>query len=85
LPVDTSLLAPGASAVIYGGLDETAIAFEGVAAALAVPNADLRLFGKPESFVKRRMGVALATGETIDEARSRAKQAAAAVRPVSTK
>jgi phosphoribosylglycinamide formyltransferase 2 len=85
LPVDTSLRAPGASAVIYGGLDEAGIAFEGVAAALAVPNADLRLFGKPESFVKRRMGVALATGENLDEARSRAKQAAAAVRPVSAK
>lgn len=85
LPVDTSLRAPGASAVIYGGLDEKGIAFEGVAAALAVPNADLRLFGKPESFVKRRMGVALATGAHIDEARSRAKQAAAAVHPVSAK
>lgn len=77
--------APGASAVIYGGLDEAGIAFEGVAAALAVPNTDLRLFGKPESFVKRRMGVALATGGNIDEARSRAKEAAAAVRPVSGK
>lgn len=85
LPVDPSLRAPGASAVIYGGRDEAGIAFEGVAAALAVPCADLRLFGKPESFVKRRMGVALATGENLDEARSRAKQAAAAVRPVSTK
>src|ERR1700761_5463941 len=85
LPVDTSLRAPGASAVIYGGRDEAGIAFEGVAAALAVPNADLRLFGKPESFAKRRMGVALATGENLDEARSRAKQAAAAVRPVSSK
>jgi phosphoribosylglycinamide formyltransferase 2 len=83
LPVDTSLRAPGASAVIYGGLDEAGIAFEGVAAALAVPDADLRLFGKPESFVKRRMGVALATGADTDEARARAKQAAAAVRPVS--
>jgi phosphoribosylglycinamide formyltransferase 2 len=71
--------------VIYGALDEAGIAFEGVAAALAVPNADLRLFGKPESFAKRRMGVALATGESIDDARSRAKQAAAAVRPVSSK
>jgi phosphoribosylglycinamide formyltransferase 2 len=85
LPVDTSLRAPGASAVIYGGLDEAGIAFEGVAAALAVPDSDLRLFGKPESFVKRRMGVALATGESIDEARSRAKQSASAVRPVSAK
>jgi phosphoribosylglycinamide formyltransferase 2 len=85
LPVDTSLRAPGASAVIYGGLDEAGIAFEGVAQALALPGADLRLFGKPESFVKRRMGVALATGATIDEARARAKAVAAAVRPVSAK
>ncbi|CAG9221892.1 phosphoribosylglycinamide formyltransferase 2 [Paraburkholderia sabiae] len=85
LPVDTTLLAPGASAVIYGGLDETGIAFEGVAQALAVPGADLRLFGKPESFVKRRMGVALATAGDIGEALQRAKQAAAAVKPVSAK
>ena len=85
LPVDTSLREPGASAVIYGGLEETGIAFEGVVEALAVPNADLRLFGKPESFTKRRMGVALATGATTDEARARARQAAAAVRPVSAK
>jgi phosphoribosylglycinamide formyltransferase 2 len=85
LPVDTSLRAPGASAVIYGGLDEAAIAFEGVAEALAVPDSDLRLFGKPESFKKRRMGVAVATGRDIDEARERAKLAASKVRPVSTK
>ncbi|BDC38961.1 formate-dependent phosphoribosylglycinamide formyltransferase [Paraburkholderia terrae] len=85
LPVDTTLRAPGASAVIYGGLDETGIAFEGVAQALAVPGADLRLFGKPESFVKRRMGVALATGSDIGEALQRAKQAAAAVKPVSAR
>jgi phosphoribosylglycinamide formyltransferase 2 len=83
LPVDPSLRAPGASAVIYGGLDEAGIAFEGVAQALAVPGADLRLFGKPESFAKRRMGVAVATGADTDEARQRAKLAASAVRPVS--
>ena len=73
LPVDVSLRAPGASAVIYGGVDAAGIAFEGVEQALAVPNSDLRLFGKPESFVRRRMGVALATGKDIDEARSRAR------------
>ncbi|CAD6507550.1 Formate-dependent phosphoribosylglycinamide formyltransferase [Paraburkholderia hiiakae] len=82
LPVDTTARGPGASAVIYGGMDARGIAFEGVAEALAVPGADLRLFGKPESFVKRRMGVALATGSDTDEARSRAREAAAAVRPV---
>jgi phosphoribosylglycinamide formyltransferase 2 len=83
LPVDTSLRSPGASAVIYGGLDEAGIGFEGVADALAVPDSDLRLFGKPESFAKRRMGVALATGRNTDEARERAKLAASKVRPVS--
>ncbi len=85
LPVDTSLLAPGASAVVYGGLDEDGIAFEGVREALAVPGADLRLFGKPESFKKRRMGVAVATGANVDEARERALAAAGAVRPMSTR
>jgi phosphoribosylglycinamide formyltransferase 2 len=82
LPVDVGLRRPGASAVIYGGMEAKGIAFEGVAEALAVPESDLRLFGKPESFVKRRMGVAVANADTTDEARSRAKQAAACVRPV---
>ena len=82
LPVDVSLRAPGASAVIYGGADAKDIAFEGVADALRVPGADLRLFGKPESFKKRRMGVAVASGADTDEARSRAKLAAGKVRPV---
>ncbi|MBZ0104228.1 MAG: formate-dependent phosphoribosylglycinamide formyltransferase [Sulfuricella denitrificans] len=82
LPVDVSLRGPGASAVIYGGLEEKGIAFEGVEQALAVPQSDLRLFGKPESFTRRRMGVALANGADVDEARSRAKLAASKVRPV---
>jgi phosphoribosylglycinamide formyltransferase 2 len=84
LPVDVSLRRPGASAVIYGGLEAKGIAFEGVAEALAVPESDLRLFGKPESFVKRRMGVTVANADTTDEARRRAKQAAALVKPVTT-
>ena len=82
LPVDVSLRAPGASAVIYGGLDAVGIAYTGVAEALAVPNTDLRLFGKPESFKKRRMGVAVATGVTTDEARQRAKLAANNIKPI---
>ena len=82
LPVDTSLRAPGASAVIYGQMDEQGISFSGVDEALRVPQSDLRLFGKPESFVRRRMGVALANGSNIEEARSRAKLAASKVSPV---
>ncbi len=82
LPVDTALREPGASAVIYGGVEAQAMRFEGVAEALAVPRSDLRLFGKPESFVKRRMGVAVANGADVTEARERAKLAASRVKPV---
>ncbi|MFZ2542299.1 MAG: formate-dependent phosphoribosylglycinamide formyltransferase [Gallionella sp.] len=82
LPVDVSLSVPGASAVIYGQLEVKGIAFEGVAEALRVPHSDVRLFGKPESFARRRMGVALATGKDTAEARNRAKLAASKVKPV---
>lgn len=82
LPVDTSLRAPGASAVIYGGMEAAGIAFDGVAEALVLPQTELRLFGKPESFKKRRMGVALARGADTDEARARAKAAAGMVKAV---
>ena len=82
LPVDTSLRAIGASAVIYGQMDEKGIAFKGVEDALRVPESDIRLFGKPEAFKKRRMGVALANGKDTDEARARAKLAASKVIPV---
>jgi phosphoribosylglycinamide formyltransferase 2 len=82
LPVNAGLKTPGASAVIYGGMDATGIAFEGVAEALKVPGTDVRLFGKPESFVKRRMGVAVAQGSDIAEARARATTAAGRVKPV---
>ena len=81
LPVDTSLKTPGASAVIYGGVDAPGIVFDGVAEALAEPGTDLRLFGKPESFAKRRMGVALARDADVQAARTKAKAAAAKVKP----
>lgn len=81
LAVDTSLRAAGASAVIYGRLEEQAIAFSGVDEALRVPQSDLRLFGKPESFINRRMGVALANGADAFEARTRAKLVASKVVP----
>jgi phosphoribosylglycinamide formyltransferase 2 len=81
LPVDTGLSGPGASAVIYGGIDAGALAFDGVDMALEIPGSELRLFGKPQSFLKRRMGVALARGADVGEARSRAKAAASAVNP----
>ncbi|CAN5853649.1 formate-dependent phosphoribosylglycinamide formyltransferase [soil metagenome] len=76
LPVDVTLREPGASAVIYGGVEAKGVAFEGVAHALEVPGADLRLFGKPEAFERRRMGVALARAADTDLARANAKLAA---------
>ena len=81
LPVNTALKTPGASAVIYGGIDAVGIVFDGLAEALRVPNTDIRLFGKPESFVKRRMGVALAFDADVEVARVNAKKAAALVKP----
>jgi phosphoribosylglycinamide formyltransferase 2 len=81
LPVDTGLHTPGASAVIYGGLEARGIVFDGVADALSIPGTDLRLFGKPESFAKRRMGVALARADDVQQARRNAKLAASRVKP----
>lgn len=81
LPVNTSLNRPSASAVIYGGHDAEGIYFAGIDQALNVPESDLRLFGKPKSFMRRRMGVALASADSIDEARLRAQKVAALIKP----
>jgi phosphoribosylglycinamide formyltransferase 2 len=81
LPVDVALRTPGASAVIYAGLDAPALQYDGVEKALQVPESDLRLFGKPEGFARRRMGVALANGINVEVARARAKSCAEAVKP----
>jgi phosphoribosylglycinamide formyltransferase 2 len=82
LPVDSTMRSASASAVIYGQVDAKGIAFEGIADALRVAGADIRLFGKPESFIRRRMGVALAKAEDIDTARARARLAASKIKPV---
>lgn len=81
LPVDTTLRNAGASAVIYGGMDAEGISFAGIDEALKVPASELRLFGKPVSYKTRRMGVALARGGDVTEARTRAKAVANAVIP----
>ena len=81
LPVDTRLAAIGASAVIYGQVEARGVRFENVADALAVPSSDLRLFGKPDAYRKRRMGVALATGRDVAQARERAKKCASRITP----
>ncbi|MEJ2060199.1 MAG: formate-dependent phosphoribosylglycinamide formyltransferase, partial [Gammaproteobacteria bacterium] len=83
LPVSPVLRNAGASAVIYGGLEQAGIAYENLEQALSVPQTDLRLFGKPQSFQRRRMGVALAYGGDIGDCRERAAKTAGLVRPVS--
>ncbi len=82
LPVSTEARSAGASAVIYGGLEAKGIAFEGVDEALRIPRTDVRIFGKPESFTRRRMGVALAWGDDVEDCRARANRCAGLVRPV---
>jgi phosphoribosylglycinamide formyltransferase 2 len=76
LPVNTQLQKTGASAVILGGINAVGVVYEGLAEALSVPDSEVRLFGKPEAFINRRMGVALASSTTADEARAKAVQAA---------
>lgn len=79
LPVTTERHSCGASAVIYGGVEAEAIRFANLAEALKDTDTDIRLFGKPQSFPKRRMGVALARAKDVQSARGKAQQAAAAV------
>jgi len=81
LPVSIEMnVTAAASAVIYGAMDEQGIAFEGIDTALQDAQTDLRLFGKPEAFKQRRMGVALAYSSSTDDARQRANKAAAQVK-----
>jgi phosphoribosylglycinamide formyltransferase 2 len=82
LPVDVTLARPGASAVIYGGVEATGVRYAGVREALSIPGVDVRLFGKPEAFIRRRMGVAVARAGDTDAARLKAKKAAASVTPL---
>ena len=79
LPVNTSRHSVAASAVIYAGVDDSNLSFSGLNLALTNPNTDLRLFGKPEGFKRRRMGVATARAETTDQARELALETASQV------
>jgi len=79
LPVNTALDKTAASAVILGGVDAKAVSYHGLDKALAVADTEIRLFGKPEAFVTRRMGVALATADNIDDARAKAVRTASLI------
>jgi phosphoribosylglycinamide formyltransferase 2 len=81
LPVpEIELLAPGASHVVLAHEHADEVIFEGLEQALAVPGSKVRLFGKPDARPGRRMGVALAVGDTVETARQRAAEAARAIR-----
>lgn len=79
LPVDTTRHSAAASAVIYAGRDAKNLKFTGLEKALAVAGSDLRIFGKPEGFARRRMGVATVRALDTNTARVLAKQAADSV------
>jgi phosphoribosylglycinamide formyltransferase 2 len=76
--------APAASAVILASETSNSIYFTGVAEALTLPDVDIKLFGKPDSRPYRRMGVALAKGETTDLARTKAFDAASKIKIIDT-
>lgn len=76
LPVNTARHSVAASAVIYAGVDDQNLQYTGLNLALAHPDTDLRLFGKPEGFKRRRMGVATARAATTEQARELAQQTA---------
>ncbi len=81
LPIGTiELIAPGASAVILATGEGPAPRYEGLAEALQIPTSKVRLFGKPTAHPNRRMGVALALGTTVEEARERAMACARLVK-----
>jgi phosphoribosylglycinamide formyltransferase 2 len=89
LPVDTIMITPGAAQVIYAGHDDagaqqddaqTERATQALSDALAVAESDVRIFGYSQSYPRRRLGVALATGANVQSARDRVHQAAAALR-----
>ncbi|RKG35730.1 formate-dependent phosphoribosylglycinamide formyltransferase [Acinetobacter guerrae] len=76
LPINTTRHSVAASAVIYAGVDANNLSYHNLNNALAHPDTDLRLFGKPEGFKRRRMGVATARAEDTEKARELAQQAA---------
>lgn len=85
LPISRiELIKPGASAVILAEKAGENPKFMGIDEALRVPSSKLRLFGKPTTRKNRRMGVALALGETVEQARERAKECASKVQVLSS-
>ena len=73
---------PAASAVILGQGTSSNISFKDVSAALVEADTQIRLFGKPEINGTRRLGVAVARGKTLEDAKAKASRAANAVKVI---
>ncbi len=83
LPIDIKMIAPaGASYCFHAKTNSVAPYYEGLKNALSFPDTKIRIFGKPTTRPKRRMGVALAAGENIEEAREKAKKAAESIKVI---
>jgi len=80
LPIDTSMIVPAGASYCFHAKDwGVAPVYEGIEKALSIPNTKVRIFGKPTTRPNRRMGVALATGNSVEEARERAKKCASLI------
>lgn len=77
LPIDVTLTTPGASVVLHADAASRTVSYTGLADALAVSETDVTVFAKPTTYEGRRMGLAISTGETVEDARQRAAEAAA--------
>ena len=73
---------PSASSVILGEGDSETIKFNNVSEALEDPDTQIRLFGKPSISGRRRLGVAISRGESIENAKEKAIKASSAVQIV---
>ncbi len=83
LPIDIKMTAPAGASYCFHASDwGVAPRYEGLERALSIPDTKIRIFGKPTTRPKRRMGVALAMGETVEEAREKAKAATEAMKVV---
>lgn len=79
LPIDVTLVSPGAAVILHADAKLDAVSFAGLDAALAYEETDVRLFGKPSAYAGRRMGMVSTTAEDVETARDRANLAASKI------
>ncbi|STC68906.1 phosphoribosylglycinamide formyltransferase [Corynebacterium pilosum] len=79
LPIDVTLISPGAGRFVHALEDTDTVSYRGVADALEIPETNVRFFGKPTGYRGRRMGIVVSTADTIEQARERAEAADRAI------